>query len=85
MFCEWITILFAVENDKHDCYLCYAQISTLAMWFTLAVLVLLLVADAVFILLVHFDVEVEARFSNEVNSRRTFLRHLSVFYLDELQ
>ena len=38
-----------------------------------------------FILLVHIDVEFEARLSIEVNSSRNLLRHLSVFDINELQ
>ena len=40
------------------------------MWFTLTVLVLVKVAAAVLILLVHIDNEFEARLSIEVNSPR---------------
>ena len=66
MFCERITVLSAVSES-------------LAMSFTLAVLVIiLLVADTVLILLVHIDVEFDARLSIKVNSRQTPLRHLSV-------
>ena len=55
------------------------------MWFALAALVILLVTVAIFILLVHIDIEFETRFSIKVNSRYTLLRHLSAFYPDELQ
>ena len=70
---------------NHDCYIQYTIASWFALWFTLAVLVILLVAVAVFVLLVHIDVEFEDKLSIEVTSRRTLLRHLSVFDLDELQ
>ena len=70
---------------NHDRYIRYANISTLAMWFTMTILVLLLVAAAVLILLVHIDVEFEARLSIEVNSCAMSLRHLSVFYFKDLQ
>ena len=59
--------------------------STLVMWFTLAVQVLLLVTAAVLVLLVQIDAEFEARLSIEVNCRRTLLRHVSVFDFDEQQ
>ena len=45
------------------------------MWFTLAVLVLLQVP--VLILLMHIDVEFDARLSIEMNSSRTLLRPVS--------
>ena len=48
-------------------------------------LVLMLVTAAVLILLAHIDIEFETQFSIEVNSRRTLLRCLLVFDLDELQ
>ena len=52
----------------------------LAMCFTMAVPVLLLVAAAVLILLVHIDVEFEARLSIEENSRRTLSPSVSFRY-----
>ena len=55
------------------------------MWFTLAVLLLLLVTAAVLNLVVRIDIEFEARMAIEVNSRQTIYTSPSVLDLDELQ
>ena len=82
MFCERITFLFAVTES----WLLHALRRYIYVGNVVYLLVLvLLLAAAVFNLLVHIDVEFDVRLSIEVNSRQALFRHLPVFDLDELQ